>query len=177
MVGIALYFKMIDTEKVTRLFRREIQEISPNTIWQNNNGVYQVFGHYQIFPEQDGFRVFCHATEVGVFATTRTALSWCIADKYRAYNTARELLNLDQKINNLKHDIAVRAGVGDRSRNAELRETILVKLENKIMQKKQLENELTKYVNWAKYYQQRGFDNETARTGSSQHNKTSRQGT
>jgi hypothetical protein len=165
---------MIDTEKATRLFRREIQDISPNTIWKNINGVYQVFGHYQIFPETDGFRVFCHATEVGVFATTRTALSWCIADKYRAYNTARELLTLDNKLTNLKNDIAVRAAVGDRSRDANLRETILVKLENKIVQKKQLENELTKYVNWAKYYQQRGFNNETARTGSGQHIKTYR---
>ena len=165
---------MIDTEKVTRLFRREIQELSPNTIWQNNNGVYQVFGHYQIFPENNGFKVFCRDTEVGIFATTRTALSWCIADKYRAYNTARELLTLDNKLTTLKNDITVRAAVGDRSRNADLRETILVKLENKIMQKKQLENELTKYVNWAKYYQQRGFNNETARTGSGQHIKTYR---
>jgi hypothetical protein len=37
-----------------------------------------------------------------------------------------------------------------------------------------LENQLTKCVNWAKYIQQRGFDNETARTGRSQPNKTSR---
>ena len=156
---------MIDTEKVTRLFQREIQNLSPNTIWQNNNGVYQVFGHYQIFTENNGFKVFCHSTEVGVFATTRTALSWCIADKYRAYNTARELLTLDNKLTALTNDITVRTAVGDRSRDAGLRETIMVKLENKIMQKKQLENELTKYVNWAKYYQQRGFNNETARTG------------
>ena len=174
MVSDPLHYQMIDTEKVTRLFQREIQNLSPNTIWQNNNGVYQVFGHYQIFTENNGFKVFCHSTEVGVFATTRTALSWCIADKYRAYNTARELLTLDNKLTALTNDIAVRAAVGDRSRDAGLRETIMVKLENKIMQKKQLENELTKYVNWAKYYQQRGFNNETARTGASQHTKTYR---
>jgi hypothetical protein len=168
---------MIDTEKVTRLFQREIQNLSPNTIWKNNNGVYNVFGHYCIQPETHGFKVFCHSTEVGVFATTRTALSWCIADKYRAYNTARELLTLDNKLTVLTNDITVRAAVGDRSRNVDLRETIMVKLENKIMQKKQLENELAKYVNWAKYYQQRGFNNETARTGTGQHTKTHRQGT
>jgi hypothetical protein len=121
-----------------------------------------------------GFRVFCHATDVGIFSTTRSALSWCIADKHHAYNTARELLNTDNKLSALTADIATRAAVGDRSRDPALKETILTKLESKIIQKKLLENQLTKCVNWAKYVQQRGFENETARTGSGQSYKTSR---
>ena len=157
-----------------RLFRQEFREIMPNTIWQTDDGVYQVFGHYRIQPNRPGYRVFCSATDVGIFSSTRTALSWCIADKNRAYNTARELLTVDNKLTALTHDITTRAALGDRSSNPALREMILTKLESKIIQKKLLENQLTKCVNWAKYIQQRGFDNETARTGRSQPNKTSR---
>jgi GTPase SAR1 family protein len=161
-------------QEFERLFRQEFRNIMPNTIWQTDDGVYEVFGHYRIQPERPGYRVFCSATDVGIFSSTRTALSWCIADKNRAYNTARELLTVDNKLSALTHDITARAALGDRSLNPGLREIVLTKLESKIIQKKLLENQLTKCVNWAKYIQQRGFDNETARTGRSQSNKTSR---
>jgi hypothetical protein len=165
---------MKSDQEFDRLFRQEFRDIMPNTIWQNDNGVYEVFGHYRIQPERPGYRVFCSATDIGVFSSTRTALSWCIADKNKSYNTARELLTLDTKLTALTHDINARAAVGDCSKNPALRETILTKLETKIIRKKLLENQLTKCVNWAKYCQQRGFDNETQRIGRNQPNKTSR---
>ena len=167
---------MTSEREVERAFRQEFRDHMPNEIWQNDDGVYEVFGRYRIQPESHGFRVFCSATDVGVFATTRTALSWCIADKNQAYNTARELLTTDNKLAALTADIATRAAVGDRSQDPGLRETILTKLESKIIHKKQLENQLTKCVDWAKYCQQRGFEDETARTGRGQPNNTSRQG-
>ena len=165
---------MKHNQEINRVFRQEFPEILPNMIWQNEDGDYEVFGCYRIHSERPGYRVFCSATEIGVFSSTRTALSWCIADKNKAYNTARELLTLDTKLTALAHDINARATVGDRSNNPALRETILTKLETKIIRKKLLENQLTKCVNWAKYIQQRGFEDETQRIGRSQPNKTSR---
>jgi len=156
-----------------RMFRQEFKNVAPNLIWQSEDG-YEVFGHYKIQPTSPGYRVICGITEVGTFSSTRTALSWCIADKNRGYNTAREILRTDNKLTALKNDIHTRAAIGDRSRDPSFKETILTKLESKIIQKKLLENQLTKYVNWAKYIQQRGFHNETARTGRSQSNTTSR---
>ena len=165
---------MKSDQEFERVLRQEIKDILPNTIWQNEDGIYSVFGHYRIQPERPGYRVFCGATEVGVFNTTRTALSWCIADKNKSYNTARELLTVDTKLTALTQDINARAAVGDRSKDPALRETILTKLETKIIRKKQVENELAKCVNWAKYIQQRGFNNETVRTGNNKAIKASR---
>jgi len=162
------------TSEIERVFRQEFRDLMPNVIWQNDDGVYEVFGRYRIQPEATGFRVFCSATDVGIFSNTKTALSWCIADKNCSYNTARELLETDRKLSTITSDIATRAAMGDRSRDPVLRETILTKLESKIIHKKHLENQLSKYVGWAKYVQQRGFEDETARTGRGQHNKTSR---
>ena len=165
---------MKSNQEFDRIFRQEFRELTPNLIWQNDEGVYEVFDRYRIYPEKVGYRVECHATEVGSFSSSRSALSWCIADKHQAYNTAREILAVDRKLSALTHDIATRAALGDRAKNPDLRETILVKLESKIIHKKLLENQLTKCVNWAKYVQQRGFDNETQRIGRNQPNKTSR---
>jgi hypothetical protein len=165
---------MKQDQEFERMFRQEFKLISPNLIWQNLAGEYEAFGNYRIVPMRPGYRVFCAATDVGIFHNTRTALSWCIADKHQAYNTARELLTLDNKLFSLTQDINTRAAIGDLSKNPELREIILTKLESKIIQKKLLENQLAKCVNWAKYCQQRGFENETARTGRGHPNKTSR---
>jgi hypothetical protein len=165
---------MNNHNEVTRLLRQEFPEILPNAIWKNEDGTYSVFGKYLICPESGGYRVFCSATDVGIFSTTKTALSWCIADKVKAYNTARELLEIDQKLSNISNDIAVRAALADRSRHWEFRDNVGFKLESKIIKKKQLENRLAKCVNWAKYCQQRGFNNETQRIGRGQPNKTSR---
>jgi hypothetical protein len=161
-------------QEFERLFHQEFKNISPNLIWQSKDG-YEVFGHYRIEPRLPGHLVVCGLTEVGIFGSTRTALSWCIADKNHDYNTARDILRTDNQLTALKNDIHTRAAIGDRSRDPNLREIILTKLESKIIQKKMLENQLNKYVNWAKYtQQQRGFNNETARTGRSQPNTTSR---
>ena len=160
-------------QEFQRIFRQEFRGLMDQMIFQNEDGEYQVFGRYFICPESGGYRVFCSATDVGVFTTTRNALSWCIADKHKSYALARDLQTLDQKLGHITNDIAVRAAVGDRSLKPQFREDIEIKLEGKIILKKQLELQLAKCVNQAKYYQQRGLDNETARTGRKP-NKTSR---
>lgn len=165
---------MINEREIERLFRQEFRDIMPNVIWQNDDGVYEVFGHYRITPESQGFRVFCSATDVGLFGSTRSALSWCIADKNKSYNLARELKELDNKLTALNNDIAVRTSLAERSRRWEFRDPVATKLETKIIRRKEVENRLAKCIDWAKYTQQRGFNNETQRIGRGQPNKTSR---
>jgi len=165
---------MITEHEVKRMLHQEFRDLMPNVIWQTDDGVYEVFGRYKIAPESQGFRVFCSATDVGLFATTRSALSWCIADKHQAYNLARKLHYLDSKLTALNNDIAVRSALAERSRSWEFRDPVGAKLETKIIRRKQVENQLAKCISWAKYSQQRGFNNETQRIGRGQPNKTSR---
>jgi len=165
---------MITEREVERMFRQEFRDLMPNVIWQTDDGVYEVFGRYRIVPELQEFRVFCSATDVGTFATTRSALSWCIADKNQAYNLARELHELDRKLTALNNDIAVRSALAERSKRWEFRDPVGAKLETRIIRRKQVENQLAKCIDWAKYSQNRGFNNETQRIGRGQPNKTSR---
>ena len=163
----------IDKE-ISREILKEFPTLEHNSIWKNSDGDYTVFGKYSIVKENTGYRVHCSLTDVGVFYSTKSALSWCIADKFKQYNVARDLMQLDSNLHHLTVDISTRAAIGDSTKNTEQREIILTKLENKILKKKEIENRLAKCVNWAKYYQQRGFDNETARIGRTAANKTSR---
>lgn len=162
------------TKDFDRMMRQEFPEIVQNLIFQDEDGSYRVFDRYSIVKENPGYRVYCSATDIGVFSSTKTALSWCIADKNKAYNLARDIYNLDVKLSSLTSDINARANIADSSKEPLFRETIATKLESKIIRKKKVETELAKCVNWAKYCQQRGFINETNRTGRSQAKQTSR---
>jgi len=165
---------MITNTHYERLFRDEFATLASNAIWKDGKDQYTVFGRYQIIKENNRYRVFCSLTDIGLFSSTRTALSWCIADKFAFYNKARDIFDLDRNLYYLTLDIGTRARIGDNTKNSEQREIIITKLENKIIQKKDIENRLAKCVKWAKYYQQRGFDNETARTGHIATNNTNR---
>ena len=133
---------MIIDKEFERMFRQEFKGLSENVLFQNEIGEYEVFGKYRIIPEAVGYRVYCSATEVGNFSNTKTALSWCIADKFTYYNLARDILTLDNKLNSLISDISVRANLADRSKTPLFRETIETKLETKIIRKKQVEQDL-----------------------------------
>jgi hypothetical protein len=72
---------------------------------------------------------------------------------------ARELHELDRKLTALNNDIAVRSSMAERSRRWEFRDPVATKLETKIIHRKQVENQLTKCINWAKQSQASRFEN------------------
>lgn len=154
--------------------RNELRDVMPNLIIELDDGSYELFGRYMILPQNPGYLVMCAATEVGVFNSTRTAVSWCVADKFCHYTLANDILSLDRRLGLMEMDIKIRATLADRSNRPGFREIVGTKLETKLLNKKIVENQLTNCVNLAKYLQQRGFNNETARTGRNQTNKTSR---
>ena len=160
--------------ELDKAFRKEFPNILTNLIFQNKDGSFEIFGRYVIKKEKAVCRVYCSVTDIGMFSSTKSAISWCIANKFSNYNLARDILILDNKLMSLTNDINTRANVAERSKNALFRETVETKLETKIIHKKQVEQQLTKCVNYAKYYQQKGFNNENVRTGRDQAIKTSR---
>jgi hypothetical protein len=75
---------------------------------------------------------------------------------------------------NINNDIFVRAAVANKTKDPDIKDRIETKLEPKIIHKKELEYQLNKCVNRAKYLQQKGFDNEASRPGSATTIKTNR---
>lgn len=162
--------------KLESWIRKELGSVLPQVIWKNDAGTYEVFGKYRIVPKKHGYVVFSRATEIGKFSSTRSAISWCVADKHQRFNLARWIMHTDQQLDNLHNDIIVRANMIERGRRPQWREDVGTKLQSKIVRRFHLENQLDKYVKMAKYLQLQGFNNETARTSRNGTHKTSRQG-
>lgn len=166
---------MTQDHKLHSWIRKELASVMPYVIWQDDAGTYEIFGRYRIIPNKKGVQVYSRANLVGQFGSTRSAMSWCVADWHQRYNLARWILQTDQRLGLLNSDIMVRSGMIERGRRAQWKEDVGTKLHSKVLRRFQLENQLDKYVKMAKYLQLQGFNNETARTSRNGTHKTSRQ--
>lgn len=152
-------------QKIETFARQELLSLVDNLIIEDA-GTYFIFGKYTVSKVDNKFKVEYYNDLVEYFSSSKTAVAWCIADKLGQINTAIRLMQLDQAYIKYDQDISSKLKLIAKSKNFDFRETVAVKLERKILQKKAIETEIMKYVNLAKYWQYRGFNNEAERTSS-----------
>lgn len=163
---------MTSSDKLLKLARQELPKLAGNLIVPHEQG-YRAFGRYNIVPRDNLFLVTEHSHDRGCFGSTRSALSWCIADKYHQFDLARQILELDQRSTWAQECIQTRSQIAERSSETQ-KNLIAVKLQHRRAKKYQIDLELEKCIRRAKYLQNRGFANDTQRTSPSGSQKTSR---
>jgi len=160
------------SQKLAALAEQELPKLLDRVIVADGEK-YRVFGSYVMRQTTQGYALTYQDTPVGIFTSTRSAVAWCIADKNRQYRLANEIQHLDFTLLRLRNDIEVRSEQARKS-YGNFWETVSAKAQHKQSQSQQIENELTKCINLAKYWQLRGSNNETARTGRNTPYKTNR---
>jgi hypothetical protein len=136
----------------------------PDLIIQTDSDHHLVFGSYVLNKTSQGIDLFSPSGDfVCRFGNQRSALSFCIAEKFRRYNLAAQIRNLDAKHTHLTNDIACRQAMAENSDRSTFKELVHTKISTKIHQRRAVANELEKCINLAKYLQIKGFQNETAR--------------
>ena len=161
--------------RLEQLAQEGLDLVKHNMIWQEA-GRYHVFGEYEIAVTSKGVDLTCSRRDSQRFSGVKSALAWCIAHKYRRHDVAQEIAELDQRRQRDTADLEVRSQLAKRHNNTDRRETAMLKVEQRRQQLAVTEMRLDKCINLAKYWQIRGFNNETARTGRSASPRTSRPG-
>ena len=156
---------MNKTQKLEKFADREIKNLQDKLIVPDGRGGYTAFGKYHIVPKKEHVVVYVKDQETLEFGNKRTAMSWCVADRLQKYSLARNIHNLDNKRRSLAADIHCRQQIAKQSRSADFSESVNTKVQRKLDYINVLESELEKCLNSAKYWQLKGFANETARTG------------
>lgn len=146
------------SEKVNRWFEKNFLDNFDILIVDGvTGGGWLAFGVYQIKPVDQGFKVLHYDNPQGVFGSKRTAISYCVADRLNQQQLAREIQILDQKKQQLDADVGFAHSQARTTKNADLKEMILAKIQPKETTRKVVTAELEKCVNSAKYLQLRGF--------------------
>ena len=160
-------------KKLENIVAQDLPEIERNAIIRDGDEVV-AFKHYKIQPHNGVFQVIRWSDPVGEFSTSRLALSWCIADRYKKYDLADNIMRLSRQQNLLSADLRTRSALSKQIKQPLWRENVELKLQRKRHRLQYIEIQLDKCVNLAKYWQLRGFNNETARTGRPASPRTSR---
>lgn len=159
--------------RLRQLIEPELLALERNIIIADGSG-FMVFGCYRIDPQSGHYRVSKHGLDRGEFSAVPTALSWCIADKYQQHGLSTSIMRLEQQKLLLQADIHTRSILSKGIRSRDLRESVEAKIATRKSRLQAVDERLTKCVNLAKYWQQRGFNNETARTGRTPSHRSSR---
>jgi hypothetical protein len=149
-------------QKLERWAERELSRNLKHMIVDDQSGAYVAFGQYYLEPKSQGYSVSTWDRLIHVFSNKRTAISWCVADKYHQYNLANNIQVLDSKRQQLASDIHCRRAQAQQGRTEDFYETVNTKIQPKQELLDSVSAELEKCINLAKYLQLRGFSNETA---------------
>ncbi len=156
-------------KQLEKLVEEDFDRIKENLIFLDK-GQYHLFNQYIIVKNSNGtFDVLKYRHDPKNFSVLRVALSWCIADKYQQSQLAYRLLQLDQEKLRIFDDVQVRQGLLKTITDSERSELVKLKISTKKHSLATVEQQLTKCVNLAKYWQIQGFNrDETARTRQTQ---------
>jgi hypothetical protein len=155
---------MIHEQKLERWAEREFRRHVDNIIVDDVSNGLLAFGKYYLQPNSTGCTVTQADDTCISFSNKKTAISWCVADKFKQYTLANSIKTLDQKRQLLSADVNYHQHQLNRTRNTEFADTVAAKLSIKASKLAAINTELEKCIKTAKYFQIRGFSNETART-------------
>lgn len=152
---------MNQEQKVERFAEIEFERHARNTIIPDGQQGYIVFGKYHLHPVNNLWQVCEQEQVVHHFHNKRTAMAWCVCDKYKQYQRANNIKTLDQKRQHLLADVICRQTLGNKSQHQSFYEIVNMKIEPKQANLEMVTRELEKCIISAKYLQIRGFNNET----------------
>jgi hypothetical protein len=137
---------------------------NPNSILETENSI-QAFGVYTIDKSINCFKIYKNKVYTVEIYSARSALAWCIADKYYIKSLRNNILILDHQLNSKRIDITLFKTLINKNINSSQRWAIEDKLQDALYKARSIKNQLDKCINSAKYYQLKGFENETSRLG------------
>lgn len=137
---------------------------NPNAIIRTGDEI-RAFGKYTITKNQTSYQVYRSATLAAEPSSGKVAISWCVADKYGKDALAQQLVSLDLEIERRLNDIEHYKHILAVSQDTAKKYVISDRLFESHARLKYAKEHLEECVNLAKYWQLKGFRDETARTG------------
>ena len=153
------------TEKASQLLNKIADELlnsNPNAIFRNGDSI-MAFADYEIVRESaDEYSIYRNDYLVQTCSTCRIALTYCILDKNKMLLDAKNLVVLEDKILGRQNEMMHYRHVASSPKTDDFRrEVVLTRLQSAKADYQNLQKQLTKSINVAKYCQQKGFENET----------------
>jgi len=157
----------ISEDQATRMLERMAREQyldNPNALFQEGVDIW-AFGRYLIHRTADGYQIFRGATLAAETGSSRVAISWCVADKLNRFHITQEMLWADRDLEWRNSEIESYRNTLNVTQDQTKKYIITDRLADAMIKRRHAQERLNKCLNLAKYWQQKGFNDETSRTG------------
>ncbi len=146
--------------KFEKFLEREIQAIKDIVIFADNDGTYELFGKYKIYPIKSGYyKVSIFGTDsVHEFANVKNAVTWCTFDHVKKYYEAGRIKDLDLRLCSMEVDIAIHQKMASKAQDMNTKWIYITKYEEDIRKKRLMVSELKSYINTSKMIQAQRFN-------------------
>jgi hypothetical protein len=148
---------MIDIEKKFKkvISNQEMEKLKDISMFRNPDGVYEIFNSYLIDKKPEGAIVKLHNGDmVNSFYNLKNAMCWCIFDKRGKYSDANRIIELDLKLSSIEVTMSIHQKLFKKTKDADTKLIYLAKLNEDKYKKRQMADELNKYLiqsdNWQK---------------------------
>jgi hypothetical protein len=141
----------------------EMKRLSELSIIQGPDGSYFLFSKYSI-KKNNGYYVVEMDKIAGnkSFNVLKNAVAWCTYDKRNNIYDTNRIYDLDNKLSSIDAAILVHQRLAKKAKKLEEKLIYLAKLGEEKMEKKQIVEELDRYVESSKIWQSKQFNMKSA---------------
>ena len=150
---------MFDLNKVKTKFSEFLKNSTIPPIVKDGTDYY-VFQHFTIKNGNGRYELYYKDEYVDTVASSAAAISWCKAKQAGNFILAQNIVRADQRAATKALDVELRKHRYKNTKDQELRETMLILVNEDIYRLHQAKHNLKKLIKQTKYIKIKGFDNE-----------------
>lgn len=146
-------------QKVEKFFSTKfVNQLTDILIFQNEDGVYELFNKYQIKKEDDFFKVTMNlSSNEKKFTFLKNAVAWCIFDSKNKFFQATRIEYLDRMISGADLNIANSKRLISKTDEMESKLIYVSKLTQELVKKKQMVEEIKDFLQQSRRLQTKKF--------------------
>ncbi len=149
---------MIDAKMVSKLERtvgqNAISELQDISVFKDTDGSYQLFNKYKITKTKLMYEVTGTSIIDSLsFFTLKNAVAWCSFDKRVKMSDCKRIFQLDQILAGIDTSIQQHQRLANNAKNIDSKLIYLAKLGEERLKRKQMTEEIDKYIQESKYWQ------------------------
>lgn len=155
----------INEREIEQKFERMLsgssfQDIENVVIVKTNAHEYHLFGRYTVTKkDQTNVVVTLHNGDtVNSFYSMKSAVCWCVFDRRGLYSSANRIIELDRKLSGLEVSISIHKRLFNQTSDQDNRLIYLAKLNEERIQKREMTDELNRYITDSYNWQQKQYD-------------------
>ena len=158
---------MINDKMIAKLAKTipvgDMEKLQDLSISQDNDGSYHLYNKYRITRSNEMYQVELHrVADKKTFNVLKNAVAWCSFDKRNNIQDSDRIVYLDNRLAGIEVEIQVHQKLAKHTKKTEEKLIYLAKLGEEKMERRMINEELSKYIHNSRNWQERRLSSKSS---------------